>query len=987
MHKNTAKCFILFLLLCCVHAARAQASLPKLFINEFMAANTKSTLSPVYHDYADWLEVYNGGFTTVDLSGMYLTDDPGNAKKWQIPGGTILFPGKLALFWADNRDSSLHTNFKLAKEGGYIGLCANDAVIDQVVYGPQKSDYSCGRFPDAGSNWYFYATPSPGLPNANSGYLGQARNPEFSKSGGFYHGAQSIVISAESADAVIYYTRDGSLPTMRSAIYSTPILLDSTTVLRAQVVRPGYLNSMVITHTYFINETTTLPVVSIATDPANLWDDMIGIYVIGKNGVTGYCSSAPRNWNQPWERPISLEMFEADETPGFKLDAGMQIGGGCTRLYAQKPLAIYARDEYGTAKIHYKIFPDKPIDTFNNILLRNNGQDWWRGMFRDGLMHTLVKHHMDIDWLAYKPAILFLNGAYWGIHDIREKHNEHYLAANYGIDPDEIDILNGNASVDQGSANLYTDMIRFVETHDMSLPANYSWIKTQIDMHEYLDYNIAEIYFANIDWPGGNIEYWRPWGEGHRWRWILFDTDLGFGAHQQGQFDSNTLENATSEKGTYYANPPWSTLLLRKLLQNAEFRNEFIQRFAGHLNTTFKPQRVLHIIDSLKAGIEPELPRHVKKWPQSTSFNGGWSYHINIMRGFAEKRPAQVLNHIIKKFGLTGTAQLTVQNPTPDGGMILLNGIKLESTDFNGLYFKGIPIPCQARAYPGYRFAGWQEAASSQDDSITITLSQDALLRALFVADETKHYSGLHINEILALNSTTNLDENGEHDDWIELHNSSSFAVDIGGLFVTDNLSTMNKWRIPDTAPAITTIEPGGYKILWADDNPDQGPLHLGFKLSGDGEEIGLSHQTSSGLEILDSLIFAQQTTDISFGRISENSDQWRFYNTPTPGYANTITRVAAAAIVPAAQALLLPIYPNPFNTETRISYVLANECHVTLVVFDATGREMTTLVNRPQHAGTHTVAVNGQDWASGIYFCRLITDTQTQIRKILLLR
>ncbi|MCP5063426.1 MAG: hypothetical protein GY936_13320, partial [Ignavibacteriae bacterium] len=383
-----------------------------------------------------------------------------------------------------------------------------------------------------------------------------------------------------------------------------------------------------------------------------------------------------------------------------------------------------------------------------------------------------------IDWQAYKPALLFLNGEYWGIHSIREKHNEHYLESNYGIEPDKIDILSGNASVKQGSAQIYKVMIDFVDSHDMAVKGNYDWISNQMDINEYLNYIIAEIYFANIDWPGGNIKCWREHGENNKWRWILFDTDLGFGAHGLGQYDSNTLENATATTSTYYANPPWSTLLLRKLLGNSEFKNQFIQGFASHLNITFAPQRVLGIIDSLRTNIETEIPRHIQKWGKSTSFNDGWNYHVEVMKEFATKRPNSVLNHIIGKFGLSGSAKLNVNNNDSKMGTIFLNNVKLPTSNFSGTYLKDIPIQCVAIPKHGCRFVGWQGVSNSNEETVSLVLSTDSNLEAIFEVDESIICNGLRINEILAVNDQTNIDMHGEYDDWIELFNDSNEAID-----------------------------------------------------------------------------------------------------------------------------------------------------------------------------------------------------------------
>jgi len=355
----------------------SQNNPPKLFINEFMASNSTTILSPSFNEYSDWLEIYNSEDTTIILSGFYLTDDFSNPQKWQIPINSKIDSEESLLFWADGKNVGQHTNFKLSKTGGVIGLFSNTVdLIDSIHYTEQITDISFGRYPDGTDSLFYFDQPTPGASNTNLGINGMLKNPLFSLSGGFYNGEISIELLKENPTDTIRYTIDGSLPNLQSTIYSTAILLNTTAVIRAQSFRDGFRPSNVITQTFFIDEATTLPVVSVATDPENLWNNQTGFYVEGTNGITGFCSSEPRNWNQPWEHPISLEMYETNGNFGFRIDAGMQIGGGCTRLYPQKTLAIYARSIYGAPKINYKIFDDKNIIKFNNILLRNNGQDW-----------------------------------------------------------------------------------------------------------------------------------------------------------------------------------------------------------------------------------------------------------------------------------------------------------------------------------------------------------------------------------------------------------------------------------------------------------------------------------------------------------------------------------------------------------------------------------------------------------------------------------
>ena len=988
-NKKTLSYFLFFMILTGVFSpCPAQDELPPVFINEFMASNIQTIASPEFSEYADWLELFNGSDTIVDIGGGYLTDDQEEPGKWQIPIGVTIGPHETILFWADGRNQGMHTNFSLSRSGETIALFSPTGIlIDSIQFGEQYPDISMGRFPDGYGSWLYFDKPTPGAPNTEPGFTERCPEPVFVPDGGFYSAAVTVDLRKADSSDVIRYTIDGSVPNSGSEVYQYSLSVDKTMVIRAQAFREDYLPSKVVTRTYFIDEPTQLPIVSVATDPHNLWDDETGIYVEGTNGIPGYCSSDPKNWNQPWEKPISLEMYEADRSFAFRMNAGMQIGGGCTRLYPQKTLAVYARSEYSFREIEYPLFRDKPILRYNNLLLRNSGQDWWRAMFRDGMMHTLVKDQMDIDWQAYKPAIVFLNGAYWGIHGIREKHNEHYLAANYGIDPYAIDILTGNRQVKQGSADHYQAMMEYIENNHLSVDQHYNWVASQMDINEYLNYVIAEIYFANIDWPGGNIKYWRQQGEKHKWRWILFDLDLGFGAHSRGQYYSNTLENATAPEGTYYANPSWSTFLLRSLLDNSDFRNRFIQRFASHLNVTFEPQRVITIIDSLKSDIENEISRHIQKWEQSTSFNDGWYYHIKVMKEFAAKRPEFMIQHLAEKFELGATAELQVTHNGSERGRLSINGVKLQGNPFRGTYFKDIPLRVKAVPNIGYRFAEWQGLSNARDDSIRVILTKDSTLHAIFELDSTTAYEGIRINEILALNERTIADEFGEYDDWIELYNSSPVAVDVGGMYMTDDLAEPYKWQIPANDPEKTTIAPHRFLLLWADNDPEQGPLHLNFRLSGDGEEVGLTKNTDSGFVFIDTLVFGKQSNDVSYGRIPDGSANFQFFTEPTPGESNKITGLQPNREVHPEKIRLYQNYPNPFNSSTRIRFTLERNEKVNLMIIDITGQVVAVLVDKWLTNGAHTFYWKPARKASGQYFLKLTAGNKVRLKRILYIK
>jgi hypothetical protein len=259
------------------------------------------------------------------------------------------------------------------------------------------------------------------------------------------------------------------------------------------------------------------------------------------------------------------------------------------------------RDKYGPDEIRYPLFESKGVDRFQVNHAQKFRNDCSRTHFQDAMMQALVIGQMDIDYLGYTPAALYLNGVYWGVQNIREKSSEDYLFTNYQLDQDSIDMLEWQNSVIVGDNSDYDQLLGFLGSHNLSDQTNYNYVRQQIDMESYMDYQIAQIYFANQDWPGNNIKFWKPKRPGSAWRWLLFDTDFGFGLYSSP--DHNTLTFATETQGPDWPNPPWSTFLFRKLLESQEFRDRFVDKFGVYINSTFNPGRVSGIIDSLRNNI------------------------------------------------------------------------------------------------------------------------------------------------------------------------------------------------------------------------------------------------------------------------------------------------------------------------------------------------------------------------------------------------
>ncbi|MBP1655079.1 MAG: exported protein of unknown function, partial [Bacteroidetes bacterium] len=688
-------------------------------INEFLASNVSTNADIVdFDDFSDWIELYNREGVDLDIGGYSLTDDPDDPGKWPIPPGTFIPAHGFLFLWADGHDDVpgtphkrpyapfddfytryYHLSFKLDAAGEFIGLAAPDGtLIDSVTFGMQLNDVSRGRQPDGEATWYYFGEPTPDGANTTEGITTAERagSPDVTPLAGFYGAAQLITIGMPSPEAQVRYTLDGSIPTSQSQLYSIPIEVDHTTTLRLRVFQAGKLPGPILTHTYFLNEPTYLPVVSISTDPRLLWDDATGIY---------------DNIFREREIPVHMELFEPGGVHGVSVEAGLTLTGQLSIYYPQKSFTISTDDRFGDEDIGYQVFPGRELNTFYSLYFRNGGlPDHRSTLIRDALAHTLVFGRMDLDLQAYRPVTAFLDGRYWGIYTLREKINGAYLSTLHKVDPENLDlleyILSPEPDVMQGDADAYRTFYQYISTHDLTNEGNYRAVESMMDIDEYVNYQIAEIYSDNVIWGDQNVRMWRERKDGARWRWILFDTDFGFGMPNQisNGYTHNTLRYATSSNfGSQYILPGWSTLLFRKLLTNPEFRTKFIQRFAGYLNTVFHPDTVVAAIDRMRDELSPGMPRHIARWNTGPDTVGvpipdysAWLTNVSVLRSFARGRPAYQRQHIVDYFSLGGVAILNAAVANEGMGSILINSVERVVSSTSSRYFKGVETRLQA---------------------------------------------------------------------------------------------------------------------------------------------------------------------------------------------------------------------------------------------------------------------------------------------------
>ena len=759
-----------------------------LVINEVMASNA-TTISDEDGDFEDWIELYSYGSKPINLEGYGLSDDYGNPSRWIFPS-IVIEPGQFLMVWASGKDRSkigapLHTNFRISSRGEEIILTdPSGIIIDEIPPTSIPTDISYGRFPDGSDELFYYKNATPGQPNSETSYSGILGPVMLSDKPGFYSDTIWLELSHPDPEVVIYYTLDGSIPDKNSTEYTSPIRITDrseednrhsmiptnfithwrgwkepagkvakSTILRTVALKPDYLSSRVRSATYFVfpekSDRYSLDVVSLITDSDNFFSDSIGIYVPGNKyseGQQGTGNYIERGIE--WERPASIEFFSDDLA--FQQDIGVRIHGGWTRRDPIKSLRLYARNEYSESRFNHQIFPDLPYTSYNRLLLRQSGNDWAETMFRDAAAHYLTSH-LDLDIMAYRPKIVFINGEYWGIKNLRERYDRHYLERVYGVNPLNIDLLTSQGpgiTIKEGDSDHYDEMIKYITSNDMSDDSLFLKIPEMMDINNFLDYFAAQIYFGNTDWPQNNIDFWRMKvdydpnalkGHDGRWRWLLFDVDRSFGL-----FTANDVDMIKHVTMQYNNGREWPNLLLRNLLENESFTYSFINRIADQLNTAFIPSRVHSVIDSFSKLIEPEIEEFIHRWRYPSS-NNHWKSNVQSMHNHATHRPDYVRQHVMDHFEIENMINLSVTTDSLNHGHSRVNSIKItpdtpgvphDPFQWTGRYFHGIPVEIEAIAKEGYSFSHWTGTGISienkNDRILKLTPKEDIDIKAHF---------------------------------------------------------------------------------------------------------------------------------------------------------------------------------------------------------------------------------------------------------------
>jgi len=614
-------------------ASYAKDCLPKgLIISELMSANLSYIKGP-YGRTCDWVELYNNSDATINLKDYGISTDSSDVGKYTLPDKTLA-PGQYTVILLSERADAVksgysHLLFNLSSAGETLYISKNGVVVDCAVSPELPADTSYGRTAD-GKGFAVMATPTPGSANG-SGVAGLSATPTSNTAQGTYEGSVSVTLSGVGT---VYYTTDCTTPTQESIRYTGPITLTETTVIRAVSYENGKLPSKSLDMTFVVNEGISLPVVSLVTEPDNLWDYYTGIYVKGPNASSSFPYVGANFW-QNWEKEATVSLFEKDGT-GFSVPCGLSIFGAYSRARDLKGFSCGFRDAYGMGTLNYPLFGEENLTSFESFILRASGQDDTKSRMRDVLMTSLVADYTNVAVQKYRPVVLFLNGEFWGVYYIREKAQENYVAGNYNVSRSEV-VMTGADGIDKKE---YVHLVDYAKTHDLSVKEHYDYVCSLMDIENYMDYIIAEIYVGNTD--NGNIRFFMT--PTTKWTWILYDTDYGFAS---ASYDS--VQDHLNPEGTGAGNA-FSTKLINALLKSPTFKEAFLRRIAWQMNTIWTKENVYARIAELEGLIGEDMKRDCEKWGRTYS---NWQSHVQTLRDFVVYRNKQLPKFVQRYFGLT----------------------------------------------------------------------------------------------------------------------------------------------------------------------------------------------------------------------------------------------------------------------------------------------------------------------------------------------
>lgn len=685
----------------------------QLKINEFGAKNA-SSISDKFGEFEDWIELYNSGNNSIDLNGYYISDDIYLKTKYKLSGtGLTISAGGHLILWADKdfTQGTDHIGFKLSGDAGIIILSDPQVnILDSVSYKTQCTDVSFGRNPFDLSVWMYYPTPTPGKINNTPAYKGISQSPVFSHVSGSSNVPFQLNLSSPVKTDTIRYTLNSKSPTKLDPAYVTPINISKTTVVRARASQYGWYNSDISSQIYFYNATHALPVLAIITDSLNLFDAVTGIY------------THPKEDGPSWEKFCQIKFLE-NGILQTESNAGIRIQGSSSVTMSKKSFRLFFRDEYGKDHISYPFFGTNNIGKFKKLVLKPGYDD--DITFESNKTGTLLRDALSIE--LYKRiggmpqqsrwASLYLNNQYWGIYDIRESIDEHFIEDHTGYKNfDLIRFVNDSSELKYGTKIKWNDMYSFVTNSDFTNDQNFTQIEKQIDMNEFISLLSFVQCTQYYSWCWGVSMFCKD-TINEKWHFSIWDTDRAYTNE-----DWNGFIEAESNSSNY-----WANRFPRRFMKNSEFNRRYVNRICDLYNSTFYPDNAITVLDSIYNIIKPEMAKELSRWNPS---NNDWEANVEAVRNFLRNRPEILKQQIRERFALSNTNNISLN--VSGNGHIKINLLNVRSYPWSGDYFENNNIDLEAIPDEGYHFTGWSGYSESNSPRITVNPTDGANYIATF---------------------------------------------------------------------------------------------------------------------------------------------------------------------------------------------------------------------------------------------------------------
>ena len=641
---------------------------------------------------------------------------------------------KVTSYIARKRGHEPHTTFKAEEQGGVLYMVSETGILDSVRYSAVPTGASWSR--DAAGNWGF-ASPSPYGNTVGEVFAVQAQSNAVNvPPSGFYSSAITVSFPAGTR-----CEQGGAEPTANSPTVEQDLTINATAVLRCRTYAVGSYPSEEIIRTYVFESQPSIAALFVTTDPLSMFSPDTGLYMTG-NGASMMDPKKGANFWSNRELPVYVELFEpgSPKTPAFGVMGDYKISGQYSRAKEKKSFSVTLREEYGDKRLKYPLFPDYPeLKKFKAFSLRNFGNNSGDDYVRDRI-GTSMTEGLGVDYQRGRYVVVYYNGKYYGVHDLRERNNEYYYETKYGLDASDIDLIDANNDASAGSATDYKAMIEWLQSNELTSDANYQKIADQIDVDNYMNYMQAEMFVNNGDWPHNNMKKWRIASQKSKWKWFLYDVDFGFGAGYNTQ-NSNVFSYVTNANGTNgmgmgmmpgmggqqqtSGSISEHTILMIRLLQNEGFKNAFINRFCVLLSMNFSADRLVKRIDELQSQVQAEVARDAEFWNYDAA---SMSSNLEKIKSFAQTRQQTIMSEMQYYFSLGETASVTLS--AQGSGKIAVHNLPLDQSSMTVNFYSGVPVTVTAVPNTGAVFSGWSDGVA--DITRTINPGEITTLTATF---------------------------------------------------------------------------------------------------------------------------------------------------------------------------------------------------------------------------------------------------------------